>query len=514
MRYIVTAAEMRSIDAATIEEIGIPGAVLMENAGRAVAEDVAEELIGELRARGDESARVAVVCGGGNNGGDGYVAARWLRELGISAVVYLATSEDAVRGDARIHLDAYLQTGGVVLSVADAAALAEHRAEIESADVLLDCLFGTGLDRSVEGHYAQVIGTINRAAGTVVSVDIPSGLGADRGEVLGVAVTADRTVTMAFLKVGLVGSPGFARCGDVRVAAIGIPRRLAQAQGVRLALLEASDVRPWLPPTRATDHKNRRGHALMVAGSPGKRGAGRLCAWAALRTGAGLVTLASGGGEIAAPDPVMTAALEPGDTETLVDLAAGKRVVAIGPGMPLGEEGRALVVTALARCDAALVLDADGLNHLGTDLARVAAARAPVVLTPHPGEAARLLGTDTASIEADRVAAVRRLAEASAAVVVLKGARTLVCDGTTADGFVTVNPTGNEGLATAGSGDVLTGMIAGLIAQGAAVADAARLAVWMHGAAADHLRDSLGVRSMTAADLAEAIPGAIVDLLG
>lgn len=508
MRYIVTAAQMRAIDAATIEEIGIPGAVLMENAGRAVAEDV----IDDLRARGEDVARVAVVCGGGNNGGDGYVAARWLRELGVSAVVYLATAEDRVRGDARIHLDAYQQTGGVVLSIADAATLAEHRPDIESADLVLDCLFGTGLDRPVEGHYAQVIDTMNRAAGTVVGVDIPSGLGADRGDVLGVAVTADRTVTMAFLKVGLVGAPGFARCGDVKVAAIGIPRRLAQAHGVRLALLEASDVRSWLPPTRATDHKNRRGHALMVAGSPGKRGAGRLCAWAALRTGAGLVTLAAGGGEIAAPDPVMTAALEPGETEVLVELAAGKRAVAIGPGMPLGAQGRALVLAALGRCEVPLVLDADALNHLGSDLAPVAASRAPVVLTPHPGEAARLLDTDTASIEADRVAAVRRLAEASGAVVVLKGARTLVCDGTTADGFVTVNATGNEGLATAGSGDVLTGMIAGLIAQGAAVADAARLAVWMHGAAADELRESLGVRSMTAADVAEAIPGAIADL--
>ncbi len=509
MRYIVTAAEMRAIDAATIEEIGIPGAVLMENAGRAVAEDV----IDELRGRVDEPARVAVVCGGGNNGGDGYVAARWLRELGVSAVVYLATADGKVRGDARVHLDAYQQSGGVVLSIADAGELAEHRPDIESADLVLDCLFGTGLDRAVEGHYAQVIETMNRAAGTVVAVDIPSGLGADRGDVLGVAVTADRTVTMAFLKVGLVGAPGFARCGDVEVAAIGIPRRLAQAHGVRLALLEPSDVRPWLPPTRATDHKNRRGHALVVAGSPGKRGAGRLCAWAALRSGAGLVTLASGGGEIAAADPVMTAALEPGETEVLIELAAGKRAIAIGPGMPLGESGRALVLAALSRCEMPLVLDADALNHLGTDLALVAASPAPVILTPHPGEAARLLGTDAASIEADRVAAVRRLAEASGAVVVLKGARTLVCDGTTADGFVTVNPTGNEGLATAGSGDVLTGMIAGLLAQGAAVAEAARLAVWMHGVAADHLRETLGVRSMTAADVAEAIPAAIADLL-
>lgn len=499
MRYVLTAAEMRALDAATITEIGLPGAVLMENAGRAVAEDVLAEV-------GAGGARVAVVCGAGNNGGDGYVVARWLREAGAHAIVYLAVSEERVRGDARVHLDAYLQTGGPMVSVASTEDLAEHREAIEDADCVVDCLFGTGLDRPVEGHLAAVIGVMNRAAGTRVSVDVPSGLAADTGEVLGVCVQADRTVTMAFLKLGLTVSPGFARCGEVRIAAIGIPRQLAQAHGVRVGLLEERDARLMLPVGAPTDHKNRRGHVLAIAGSPGKRGAGRLTAWAALRSGAGLVTLAGPGGDEGAAAPVMTADLA---GASFAELVAGKRVVAIGPGMDPGPAGRGLVLEALRGLEQPLVLDADGLNHLGTDLDAVAASAPPVVLTPHPGEAARLLGCTAIEVEADRVGAVRRLAERARAVVVLKGARTLVCDGISGDGFVTVNPTGNAGLATAGTGDVLTGIIAALIAQGGSPADAARAGVWIHGHAADLLRSDLGERGMTASDLADAIPRAL-----
>ncbi len=260
-----------------------------------------------------------------------------------------------------------------------------------------------------------------------------------------------------------------ARAGRVTVAEIGIPTELATAHGVTLAVLEAADAAGGLPRAGLLDHKNRRGHALVVAGGAGKRGAARLSSMAALRSGAGLVTLAWEGREIPAPDPIMTAELDaeaPDAIDRLVALAEGKRVVAIGPGMSTGPGGRALVRAALERLEVPMVLDADALNHLAGELERVAESRAPVVLTPHPGEAARLLGTGTADIERDRVAAVRELAERSRAVVLLKGAGTLVCDGEAADGFVTINPTGNPALATAGAGDVLTGVIAGLMAQG------------------------------------------------
>jgi ADP-dependent NAD(P)H-hydrate dehydratase / NAD(P)H-hydrate epimerase len=516
MRYVVTAEEMRALDAATIEGLGLPGAILMENAGRRVADVLLGEWI-----RGGE--HVAVVCGAGNNGGDGYVIARRLRDEGVDAVVYLAAAEDKLAGDARLHHEVYRNMGGPVVSIAGAAGLAEHAHAIERADIAVDAVFGTGLARAVSGHYRAVIETINRCRGRRLAVDIPSGLSADTGEALGVAVDAHCTVTMAFLKVGLAVSPGFGRAGDVRVAEIGIPVRLAGERGVRAWLVEAADMAPLVPRPSLTEHKNRRGHVLAVAGSPGKRGAARLVSWAALRCGAGLVTMASPWtqGEAQAPDPVMTAPLDP-DAErdpvaALAALAEGKQALAMGPGMPTSQAGRAMVRGALEGLEVPLVLDADALNHLGTDLGLVAAARAPVILTPHPGEAARLLGCSASDVQKDRLGAARGLAERSRAVVVLKGARTVICDGTGErdEGQsceVSINPTGGAALATAGSGDVLTGVIAALVAQGLAAIDAARLGTYVHGRAGQLAAGVLGERGVTSADLADHLPRALAEL--
>lgn len=509
MRYVVSAAEMRAIDAATIDGIGLPGAVLMENAGRAVADAVVEELAGQGGA-------VAVVAGAGNNGGDGYVVARVLRARGIEALVYLAARRGEVRGDAQLHLAAYEQTGGMATSIAEPGELAEHREAIESAPVMVDALFGTGLARQVTGHLAEVIEVMNRSRGRVVAVDVPSGLSADLGVPLGSAVRAHRTVTMAFLKVGIAVAPGMACAGRVAVAEIGIPVELAQAHGIRLAVLEASDLAGSLRRPQLLDHKNRRGHVLVVAGSPGKRGAGRLSAWAALRAGAGLCTLASDGGELAAPDPIMTAPLDaeaPDAADRLAALAGGKAAVAIGPGMAPGPGGRGLVRAALERLEVPMVLDADALNHLAGEAAAIASARVPVVITPHPGEAARLLGTSAGEVEADRVAAARALAELTRAVVVLKGAGTLVCDGAVGDGFVTINPTGGPALATAGSGDVLTGVVAALVGQGLEAGEAARAAVYLHGLAGDLAASRIGQVGVTASDVLESVPAAYSNLL-
>jgi ADP-dependent NAD(P)H-hydrate dehydratase / NAD(P)H-hydrate epimerase len=508
MQYVVTAAEMRAIDAATIEGVGLPGAVLMENAGRAVVAAVREELVGR-------SGPVAVVCGAGNNGGDGYVIARVLRQLRVPAAVYLAAPRSAVRGDALVHLGAYEQTGGQVSSIAEPAELAKHASAIEEAAVVVDALFGTGLARAVEGHLAGVIQCMNRTRGRIVAVDVPSGLSADTGEILGAAVEPHRTVTMAFLKVGLAVAPGLARAGAVTVAEIGIPTELATAHGVHLAVVEAADLAGAVPRPAALDHKYRRGHALVVAGAPGKRGAARLTGMAALRAGAGLVTLAWAGRDIPAPDPLMTAELDadqPEAIEQLIALAAGKRALAIGPGMPTGPGGKALVRAALERLDVPMVLDADALNHVAGELDRIADSRAPVVLTPHPGEAARLLGTSSADIERDRVAAVRELAERSRAVAVLKGPGTLICDGEAADGFVTINPTGSPALGTAGSGDVLTGAVAALLAQGMPAAEAARAAVYAHGLAGEAVAERIGPSGPTALDILDALPQGLARL--
>jgi NAD(P)H-hydrate epimerase len=384
----------------------------------------------------------------------------------------------------------------------------------------VDALFGTGLSRPVTGHLASVIEAINACEGSRVAVDIPSGLSADTGEVLGTTVSAACTVTMAFLKVGLVSSPGYVHCGKVHVAEIGIPRKLAVEAGVSTFLLESDDVAAMVPPLGAEDHKNRRGHLLAIAGSPGKRGAGRLVSWAALRAGAGLVTLASpwAGGEVEIPDPVMTAELDIGADsataalEKLAALAAGKQALAIGPGMLTCAGGRALVMAVLSSTGVPAVLDADALNHLAGNLDAAARATCPLVLTPHPGEAARLLQTTSAQVQGDRVAGARELAARTRAVVVLKGARTVICDGRQPSRPVYINPTGNAGLATAGTGDVLTGIIGGLLAQGVDAGQAAQLGVYIHGRAGDLATAGYHPRSLTAADLADRLPEVYAEL--
>jgi NAD(P)H-hydrate epimerase len=501
--YVPTPTEMAELDRVTIEELGLPGVVLMENAGRAIAH--------EIEALAAPGAEVAVVCGAGNNGGDGYVIARWMRARGYEVRVYSAAASDRVGGDAAIHLGVWRALGGDCARIDEPAGLVEHAPAIESAAVVVDALFGTGLGRAVEGHYARIIDVVNRGRGLRVAVDVPSGLCGATGAVLGVAVRADHTVTVAFPKLGLVSAPGFARCGRLVVVDIGIPRELATAHGVGCALVEASDLASLLPPRSLLDHKGRRGHVLVVAGSPGKRGAGRLVSLAALRAGAGLVTLVGGDSDPGAADEVMSAVLDTdaaGAGPAVCALAAGRRAVAIGPGMPTGDGARATVHHVVTELAAPAVIDADGLNHLVGALELVRRAPQARVLTPHPGEAARLLERTTAEIEADRVGAVRALAERSRAVVVLKGARTLVCDGAAGTGFVTVNPTGHDALATAGSGDVLTGVIAALIGQGVDAADAARLGCFLHGRAGERAAARLGGVGVIAGDVIAELPAA------
>jgi hydroxyethylthiazole kinase-like uncharacterized protein yjeF len=498
MRPVVTAAEMRALDHATIEEVGLSAAILMETAGRAVADAA-------LRMLGAERGHVAVVCGPGNNGGDGFVAARVLRDRGIDAVVYLAAERAAVRGDARMHLDVFERSGGIVRMLATPAQLAALDSRIIDAALVIDALFGVGLARPIEGHLAEVV-TMMLMAERVLAVDIPSGIDADTGRTLGVAVIAARTVTMAALKIALVSSPGFARCGEVEVAEIGIPGALIAVSNLRAGLVEPADVTRWLPHPQVVEHKGRRGHVLVIGGSPGMRGAGRLAAAAALRAGAGLCTLAADG-EPSAPDSVMTRSL---DGAELAPVLAGKAAIVIGPGLGDTAASAARVRDVLGSGVPA-VLDADALNVLAGDPAAIAAAAGPVVITPHPGEASRLLGITTADVEADRLAAARALAARTRAVVVLKGARTIVCDGA-ADDQCSINPTGGPALATGGSGDVLAGTIGALLAQGLSAVNAARTGVYIHGAAGDALALAHGDRGVVSSDLPEAIAAAIRSL--
>jgi NAD(P)H-hydrate epimerase len=503
---ILTAAEMRALDREVIERVGVPGVVLMEAAGRGVA-----DLIGALG-----RAPVTVWAGPGNNGGDGLVAARHLANRGVDVAVVLCAPAAKVRGDALVHLQACERSGVPILDGATAAGLAAAAAR--PAEVVVDALLGTGLEREVTGHLADAIARINVHAAVKIAVDIPSGLDADRGIPLGACVRADHTVTFAFAKRGLVIAPGFTFAGRLHVIDIGIPERLARAHGVHAELLDERVLDGLRRPRDPLGHKGTFGHLLVLAGSGDKLGAALLAGQAALRSGVGLCTVALPTGALGAfagkvPE-LMAAGYLPDDAEaawaSLAPLVDGKRALAAGPGMPTQSSMRGLlaklVSAALAR-DLGVVLDADALNHLAADAAILDGAPRPpsarLVLTPHPGEAARLLGRPVAEVQADRVGAATALAARHQAVVALKGARTIVA---APDGRLAVCPTGNPGLGTGGTGDVLTGCVGALLAEGRDAFGAATAAVYLHGAAGDLVADERGQRGLVAHDVVDALP--------
>lgn len=495
MLPVLTAAQMRELDAKTISEVGLPGAVLMETAGRAVA-----EVVTGLVAAGD---RVALVCGSGNNGGDGFVAARVLRARGVAAEVFLVVDREGLRGDALLHALAFEKSGGRTTSTMNPTGVHALDFALRAATVIVDAVFGTGLDRKVSGHCRHVLQQMNMSSAKVVSVDVPSGVRADDGAVLGAAVTADHTVSMGSAKLCNVSAPGFAFNGTLHIAEIGIPEGLIRTAAT-VGVLEVEDVIAAFAEDPQNVHKGMRGHVLAIAGSEGKRGAGRLVGLAALRGGAGLVTVAGPSRDEGVADPLMTAAIR--SVDELKNHWRGKNALVVGPGMATDAAGKELVEYLLTQAPCSVVIDADALNHIGRDLELVRQASYPVVMTPHPGEAARLLGMTTVEIQKDRVAAVRRLASETGAIVVLKGARTLVCDSED-DGFVAINPTGGAELATAGTGDVLAGLIGALIARSVPARRAVQAAVMWHGEAGRLARESVG-QGVIATDVVATIPAA------
>ncbi|HLK11995.1 MAG TPA: NAD(P)H-hydrate dehydratase [Candidatus Binatia bacterium] len=509
---VTTAAEMRALDRWTIAH-GTPGHVLMERAGAGAARVLRERL---PAARG----RAVVVCGRGNNGGDGFVVARHLKRARFQVETWLLGRPDAVRGDAARMLAAWRRAGGRVESLADDARLGTLRARLARAAVVVDAILGTGLDEPVAGLTAAVIEAINAAPAPVLAIDLPSGLSADTGRPLGTAVRAAVTATFGFAKVGQCIHPGIEHTGSLAVVDIGIPPEAVAAVRPRTALLEAHEVGRLLPARGRDAHKGSFGHVLVIAGSRGKTGAALLAAEGAARSGAGLTTLAAAAalqplleGHVreamtaALPDgPDGTAAL--GDGTAVDRLLAGRAAVVCGPGLGLAEGTRALVAHVVRRCSAPLVLDADALNSVaGTDV--LAARPGPTVLTPHPGEMARLVGADTATVQADRLGVARRLAAAAGVVVVLKGARTVVAS---PDGGAVICPTGNPGMASGGTGDVLSGIVGGLLAQGLGPADAAALGVFAHGLAGDTVAARRGEVGLLARDLLAELPPTLAGL--
>jgi hydroxyethylthiazole kinase-like uncharacterized protein yjeF len=516
---VLTADEMRRADRRTIEEVGLPGPVLMENAGAAVA--------GVVESRFATARRVIVLCGRGNNGGDGLVVAR---RLGARAQAVLLGSRDGVKGDALVHLRACERSGGRVLEAASESAWSALAARVDEADLLVDALLGTGLRSQPTGLPALGIAALRRrfeAGVPVLAVDVPSGLSSDGGSCDWPAAQATLTVTFGAPKRCHVLPPACDAVGELVVADIGIaPASLAASQP-SLFLLELADGAAAFPARRPGAHKGDFGHVLVVAGSLGKTGAAVLAAGGALRSGAGLVTVAT-------PQPclplvaparpeAMTEPLPSTDSGGLAEEALGRLAalarerdaVVLGPGLGQDPRTRALVRQFVRSCPLPLVVDADGLNALaarGDEPAALDALRreASTVLTPHPGEMARLVGCSTAEVQAARVETATALARDTGAIVVLKGERTLVAE---PGGRATVSATGNPGMATGGTGDVLAGVAGALLARHGALL-AATAAVVVHGCAGDLAARERGQEGMTAVDLVDALPAAIESVRG
>lgn len=514
---LLTAAESRELDRLSQTRYALASYSLMTRAGEAVALALARRWPDAL------GVGVLVIAGKGNNGGDGMVAARRLLRSGAQARVALLGAISGLEGDAARACADFLGDGGEVLSITEAAELAGALGEWPGA--VVDAIFGTGLNAPVDGLPRSAIDAINALGAPVLAVDIPSGVNADTGAIMGAALNASLTVTFGLAKFGHVSYPGAAHCGELEVMDIGLaPGALAEL-APRGAFLQRAEVQPLWRPRPDNSHKGMYGHPLIVAASRGKSGAALLAARAALRAGAGLVTAAIPQGVAAivaaGQAELMTEPMPERDghfaggaaAERLRALIAGKSALVAGPGIGVSEDTRELVDFLLAEGagpQRPLLIDADGLNvlaELGCEAVRK--AKGAVVLTPHPGEMARLLGTSAAAINADRISAARRLSERSGAFVLLKGSRSVVA---APDGAVNVNSTGNPGMATPGMGDALSGMLGALLGQGMEPLSALALGVYIHGAAADRVAHRLGPIGYLAGDVIEELPAALAAL--
>ncbi len=480
------AGQVRALDRAAIDGQGIPGAELMARAGAAA--------FALLKARWPAAGRVLVLVGTGNNGGDGYVIARLALDAGLSVQVLQLGDRGKLGGDARAAADAYSAAGG----------RAEPFRKLPAdAELIVDALLGTGLERPVTADWAEAIAQVNRHPAPVLAVDIPSGLHADTGRVLGIAVEADATISFIGLKQGMFTGRGRDHCGDIRFDGLRVPAAIYASEILAARRADWPKAQGLLPQRRASAHKGDCGRVLIIGGAPSMTGAARLAGEAALRTGAGLVTVATHPQHaamlnLARPELMVHAVADPSALDPVV---AQADVVAIGPGLGQGVWGATLFGDLLDRprlADRPMVVDADALNLL----ARAPRHRDAWVLTPHPGEAARLLGTGVAEIEQDRFAAVRAIQQRFGGVAVLKGAGTLI----QGPGHrpLAVCSQGNPGMASGGMGDALTGIIAALIGQGLDIEEAAEAGVCLHAAAGDAAA-AAGQRGLLASDLIEVL---------
>jgi hydroxyethylthiazole kinase-like uncharacterized protein yjeF len=500
----VTTAQIRELDRQTIAA-GIPGEELMERAGYAVAKTTVEF----LKRRDSRSA--LLFAGKGNNGGDAIVAARHLSAAGCHPTLVLLCKRDELQGDPLTHFQR-LVSGIHVFEQPSPDELHQIVAETEPA-VVIDGLLGTGLTGEVREPYAGVIKFINSLRLPVVAIDIPSGLDSDTGEVHGVCVHADVTVTMGLPKIGLLKPAATDFVGKIEVADIGFPGRFVDEIETEVELLTTSDIAPLLPRRHRAAHKGEFGHLLIIAGSEGYTGAPAITAHAAARTGAGLVSLAVPRAIypiVAAqcPPEVMPRPLDDLD-QIAPNFLSGFDAVAIGPGLGQRPEVQKMVWKLVTTTPAPIVVDADALNALAQSLSALKKVRGQLILTPHPGEMGRLTGKSAKEIQAERWNIAREFAQAHGVVIVLKGAGTVVTD---ESGKLWINSTGNPGMAKGGMGDALTGIIGALLAQGSTPLAAAQAGVFVHGLAGDVAREKCGERAMLASDLIASLAAAFEKL--
>ncbi|MCP3872638.1 MAG: NAD(P)H-hydrate dehydratase [Desulfobacteraceae bacterium] len=515
--FLVTASQMQDMDKQTIESFGLPGIVLMENAGRGAF----DFLMRKFKDIG--SKKVAVIAGRGNNGGDGFVIARYLMEKGIDVTVFLLSSKKKVTGDAKFNMDLYqtlcnkASTRGII-EIPNIDTFKHQKTQIIHHDLFIDAILGTGLNSDVRGFFKDAIELINRSKKPIFSIDIPSGLHSDTGQPLGVAVKAHATATFAFAKIGHILYPGNTYTGELDIIDIGIPFFIEKEKNIPLSLINKEEIKPFFPSREFNSHKGSFGHVLVIAGSTGKTGASALCANAAMRCGTGLVTLgiAKSLNKIIEPQVIepMTHPLPEKEKGLLTDncfdkiqtLLKDKQALAIGPGLGTNTGTKKLVQKIIQKVKVPLIIDADAINCIADNLTVLKKKKAPAVLTPHPGEMARLCNVTTKEIQANRIEFASQFAKEYNSILILKGAQTII---SLPNGRSYICPTGNPGMASGGMGDVLTGIIAGFSAQGLTVDQASLAGVFIHGLCGDILSRNMGDFGFIASDMVQIIPETI-----
>ena len=515
MKKVATTREMQKIDSLAISSYGIEGLELMENAGIGITKALKKRFCDFSKKE------VLIFCGIGNNGGDGLVVARLLFNMKINVAVFLLEKQVDLKNDTAINAELAFKLG-VKITELDKTNLHLLDDHLKNCDIIVDALFGTGLTRPISGLYKQTIEKINKSKKFIAAVDIPSGINSDTGVLMGDCIRADLTLALALFKHGHLLFPAAALMGELELIDIEIPPELVTSQALEVQVTEESDLRTWFHRRSADSHKGNYGHVLVIAGSRGKGGAAGLTALAALRMGCGLVTLALPEScqkafefhplevmTVSAPETAVgTFALSA--KNILLNHSKGMSAIAIGPGLSTEPETVQLLRELLPVIDCPLIIDADAVNALAQSPETISQLKTNAVLTPHPKEMSRVTGIEISKIVEKRIEVARKFARDHSVTIVLKGAATIISQ---PNGLTTINPTGNPGMATAGSGDILSGIIASLVAQGFSSPKAAIAGTYLHGLSGDIFAQGESQTSLIAGDLLRTLPETIKRIL-